>query len=227
MKGYKGFNSKFQAVSNGLTVFQYEVGKTYTHEGELKLYYSGFHFCTDPLDVLRFYAPSTSRYAIVEAENVSEERGTSSKRVCGKITIVREISAVELAQEGNRIGKVTSQRDFDCAIISRGASSIAFAAKAPVALATGRSSYAFAGGGSSMAITCDRGSSADARGQHSIAAALGPYSKAKASIGNRLVLAEYNADYILKDVQAFYVDGESVKADTYYRLSGGKLVECE
>lgn len=77
---------------------QYEVGKTYEIEGEPKLCERGFHFCTSPLAVFEYYAP-TNRFAIVKADEDDVIYGTgvsSNKAVTRRITIVREITLDEI-----------------------------------------------------------------------------------------------------------------------------------
>ena len=89
--GYKGFDKDLRC--HGL---QYEVGKKYKHNGEIELCKSGFHFCENPLDVFDYYGPAGGRFAKIEAEDVSEEKGDDSKRVAKKIKIVSELSIHEL-----------------------------------------------------------------------------------------------------------------------------------
>lgn len=59
----------------------------------------------------------------------------------------------------------------------------------------------------------------------------GKDSKAKGSLGCWIVLTErgeWNGEtYPILDVKAFKVDGEVVKADTWYTLIDGKAVEVE
>ena len=75
---------------------QYKVGKTYVLEGETKLCERGFHFCTSPLEVLKYYDP-TNRFAIVKANEDDVIYGVSShKAVTRRITIVREITLDEI-----------------------------------------------------------------------------------------------------------------------------------
>ena len=87
MRGYKATNKNLMCRD-----FQFEVGKTYKHEGEIELCESGFHFCTKLLDCLTYYAP-TERFFIIEANGVSDEINSyDSKRVCNEITLIEEIS---------------------------------------------------------------------------------------------------------------------------------------
>lgn len=49
--GYKAFKPDFKCRD-----YQYEVGKTFEHEGEIRLYQEGFHFChNDPIVVFQYY----------------------------------------------------------------------------------------------------------------------------------------------------------------------------
>ena len=58
---------------------------------------------------------------------------------------------------------------------------------------------------------------------------VGYNSKARGALGTWIVLAERDewdgAGYPIKDVKAFKVDGEQVKADTWYKLENGVLIE--
>ncbi|SHI23782.1 hypothetical protein SAMN02745823_03763, partial [Sporobacter termitidis DSM 10068] len=52
--------------------------------------------------------------------------------------------------------------------------------------------------------------------------------KAKGGLGAILVIAvENDSDYEIKEWKAFVVDGESIKADTWYTLKDGEIVEAQ
>ena len=60
----------------------------------------------------------------------------------------------------------------------------------------------------------------------------GDESKAKAKTGSWITLAEWKWSdkknrYVPVCVKTEYVDGESIKADTWYKLENGKFVEVE
>lgn len=89
MIGYKGFDKEFRCRG-----MQYEVGKTYRHDGELELCVSGFHFCQNPLAMFEYYPPADSRYALVEATGkvVKDE----NKSCTDELKIVCELTLAEL-----------------------------------------------------------------------------------------------------------------------------------
>ena len=94
MIGYKGFDKDLKCRD-----FQYEVGKEYEHDGKVKLCESGFHFCENPHGVFGHYSPGKgNRFAIVEADGVSDEREGDSKRVAKKLKIKSEISVFEMCR---------------------------------------------------------------------------------------------------------------------------------
>lgn len=54
MRGYKAFLSDMTTRHGDNTV--YEVGKTYTVEGEVKICENGYHFCKKCVDVYDYYS---------------------------------------------------------------------------------------------------------------------------------------------------------------------------
>lgn len=94
MKGYKGFKNDLTCMG-----FQYKVGETHEMNGEIKLCNKGFHFCENPHDIFSYYsAGENNRFCEIEAEDVSNEKGEDSKRVCKKIKITAEISVFQICR---------------------------------------------------------------------------------------------------------------------------------
>ena len=91
---------------------------------------------------------------------------------------------------------------------------------------TGNQSAATNTGDWSVATNTGYQSVATVLGEESVACSLGEYGKAKGAKGCWLVLAEWK-DGHRKDVRCFYVDGESVKANMFYTLKDGELVEAD
>ena len=56
---------------------------------------------------------------------------------------------------------------------------------------------------------------------------LGRKCKARGALGCWLILTERDDDGHILGVQAVKVDGENIKADTWYELCGGKVVEAK
>lgn len=90
IKGYKVFNSDWTCRG-----FQYKVGETFTHNGDIEMCGKGFHFCQKASDCFNYYGfNSNNKVAEVEAIGLVETRG--NKSVTDKIRIVREVSWQEL-----------------------------------------------------------------------------------------------------------------------------------
>ncbi|EOU9570033.1 hypothetical protein ACOJCF_000259 [Pseudomonas aeruginosa] len=87
MTAYKGF--KQDLTCRG---YQFEIGGTYKHEGEVEACASGFHSCEYPLDVFGYYAPGESRFAIVKASGQLSRHDDDSKIASATLVVEAEIS---------------------------------------------------------------------------------------------------------------------------------------
>jgi hypothetical protein len=93
---YKGFHKDL--TCNG---FQYEVGKTYKHDGPVERCAQGFHACEGPLDVWAYYGVTESRFAIVEMGGwVDREKDGDTKIAAAEITIKAELTLPEFIKRG-------------------------------------------------------------------------------------------------------------------------------
>lgn len=151
---YKGFDKNMQCRG-----FQYEVGKEYEMDGEIKCCNRGFHACKSPMEVWDYYDILNSRYAEVEQSAKIGSSGDSAK--------------------------IGSSGDY---------------------------------------------AKIDSTGEDSVIMCAGNSSRAKAKVGSWITLAEWKwSDEKKRDVpvcvKTEYVDGENIKADTWYQLKNGKFVE--
>ena len=203
MKAYKGFNADMTCRG-----FQFEEGKTYEHEGEVKLCESGFHACEDPLDIFGYYAPSGSEFHEVELEGVSDERKDDTKVVAKKITIGARLSIDKI---------IKACVEFRFSKLEKGLKKSGYRG-----VASNSGNYGVASNSGDKGV-------AETSGKHSIAISVGYDSKARGALGTWIVLAERDEwdgeGCPIKDVRAFKVDGEQVKADTWYKLVNGVLIE--
>ena len=230
MKGYKGFDKNWKCRD-----MQYEVGKTY-EEAEARLCNKGLHFCENPFDVFSYYSPENqSRYAVVEAENVTDEKDSDTKRVAKKLTIKTELNLIGIVKAGMEYIKEhinvekIKEKAFDesTAATSGYRSTAATSGNESTAATSGYRSTAATSGDESTAATSGDESTAIVEGEDSVAIALGARSKAKGALGCWLILAEWeeNDDGMYrKDVKCFKVDGEIIKADMFYMLEDGEAV---
>jgi hypothetical protein len=243
MKGYKGFNNKLQCTPNG-KAFQYEVGKTYTHNGPVSLCSKGFHFCEHPLDTWSYYKPMDgNRYAVVDANSVSVETKDDTKRVAQSLTIKAEVkmpallkAAVEFvfskvkssptvsATAGDSAHSATTGNYAHSATTGDSAHSATTGDSAHSAT-TGYYAHSATTGDSAHSATTGDSAQSSVKGNQCIAASLGAAGQAKGLKGNWLVLAEWK-DGKIKAMGIARVDGKKIKADTFYMLVDGKFVEA-
>ena len=178
--------------------FQYEIGKEYVTDTAVACE-SGFHACENPMDVFNYYPPADSRYCTVEQSGEISNRGGDSKVASTKIKLNFEIGLPGLIKAG--VEYILSNVDFT----------------------NNKESNT---GNYSAATNTGYRSASEVSGKESIAVVTGYDSKAKGSIGCWIVLTERDDNMKIIHVQAYEVDGENVKADTYYKLSNKQIVEA-
>lgn len=91
----KGFDANWQCRG-----YQFEIGKTYLHDGPVKACNSGFHACPveyHPLSVFEFYPPAGSRFAIVEQGGATDAENT--KLASASLTITAEITIPDIVKQ--------------------------------------------------------------------------------------------------------------------------------
>ncbi|WP_207900751.1 hypothetical protein, partial [Anaerospora hongkongensis] len=95
---------------------------------------------------------------------------------------------------------------------------------------TGDYSAATNTGNRSAATNTGYQSAASVEGKQSIACGLGVENKAKGVIGCWLVLAEWidaGTEWRLESVKSVLVDGDIIKANTWYKLLNGEFIEAK
>ncbi|EJJ4102979.1 hypothetical protein Q6Z19_003220 [Salmonella enterica] len=93
---FKGFNKDLKCRD-----FQFEIGKTFHHEGKVEACGSGFHACECPFDVFSYYPPAESRYAETISFGITDsEEGGDTKIASSSITIKDELTLPQFIQRG-------------------------------------------------------------------------------------------------------------------------------
>lgn len=92
---YKGFDNNMQCRG-----FQYEVGKEYEMDGEIKCCNRGFHACKSPMEVWDYYDMLNSRYAEVEQSGKIDKEENSTKVCSSRIKIKAELKLADIINIG-------------------------------------------------------------------------------------------------------------------------------
>ena len=228
MKACKGFDKNLRCRG-----FQYEVGGEYTEE-TAELCNRGPHACENPLDTLRYYRPGDSRYCEVEIED-NGQRSSYDSKVCGKhIKIGAEIGLKGVINAGVRFvfDKCESATEENAsgwrgnADASGDSGNAAASGWSGNAAASGDRGNAAASGWSGTAVVTGFAGRATALGEQCLAVAWGEDSLARGTVGNWIVVSERDDDGNIIDVKIAKVDGDTVKADTWYKLVNGEIMEA-
>ena len=221
MKCYKGFDKDLKCFGG----FQYEIGKTFETD-KADICDCGFHACENPMDVFNYFPPSDSRYCEVELD-ANDQTHKDSKRVGKRIRIETEIGLSGLISAGVKF--ILDRVDWkNSAAMNTGDWSAAMnTGDQSAATNTGDRSAATNTGEQSAAMNTGDRSAATVEGNESIAIVTGYRSNAKGAIGCWIVLTERDDDMHILDIKAVRVDGDKIKPDTFYMLSGGEIVEAD
>ena len=238
MKCFKGFDKDLRCKD-----FQYEVGKEYETE-RAEICEEGFHACEFPFDVLWYYNPADSRFCEVELD-ANEQTHDDSNRVGKKIKIGAEIGLSGLVKAGVKFilekadfendnatntgncSAATNTGNYSAATNTGDCSAATNTGYCSAATNTGNYSAATNTGNRSAATNTGDCSAATVEGKESIAIVTGNGSKASGKRGCWLVLTERDKGNHVLGVQAVKVDGETIKEDAFYTLSGGKVTEVK
>ncbi|EJN5625952.1 hypothetical protein NQC88_002617 [Salmonella enterica] len=203
---FKGFNKDLQCRD-----FQFEIGKTFHHDGKVEACCSGFHACECPFDVFSYYPPAESRYAeTISFGVIDREEEGDTKIASASITIKAELTLPQFIQRGiewiwSKIDKSLEQQ-----------------------IMTGDWSAATNTGDWSAATNTGNRSAAEVSGSQSVAASLGIEGKARASEGGAIVLCYRDEDGELIHIRASKVGENGIMPDIWYQLNeDGEFVECE
>lgn len=207
-KAFKGFNKDLTCRG-----FQYEEGKEF-ETARAECCEEGFHACEYPLDCFGYYNPAQSVYHEVELDGDMDQSGSDTKICATKIKIGARLSIA---------GLVKAAIDFTMSRVNKEASS------------DERHGYASATGYRGASSVSD---------PTGVAVAWGHEARAKGCLGAHLILSDWryigekysDGDYKypyrvesweLAGAKLVIVDGEKIKADTYYRCINGEIVEVD
>ena len=285
IKSYKGFDKNLKCRD-----FQYEIGKEYEMDGEIKVCNRGFHACESPFDVFDHYTMIDSRFCEVEQDgNISkEDRGT---KICSsKIKIKAELKLADMINLGvewlkeitspekiktsikdnsSGYGAKIGSSGYDAQIGSSGngaqIGSSGYGAQigssgndaqigssgygAQIGSSGNDAQIGSSGNGAKIGSSgygakigssgygakigsSGYGAKIDSTGEDCVIMCAGINSVAKASKGSWITLSEWSYSdkkkrYIPVCVKTEFVDGEKIKADTYYKLAGGVFKEIQ
>ena len=217
IKSYKGFNKDMTCKNK-----QYEVGKDY-EEDKAVACECGMHACEYPLDCFKYYPPSKSVYCEVEQSGDISRHDDDSKIASTKMRIGAQLNIAGIV---NAAIKYTKEKVEKTCIESKSATAGNRGAATAGDSGAATAGYSGAATAGYSGAATSRGKSST--GENGLSVARGKGVKAKGGLGSILVIAEEEQNSCkISDWKAVVVDGVNIKADTWYTLKDGELIEAE
>ena len=201
MKVYKGTDKDMKCRG-----FQYELGVAVKSDDAIRCGNKGFHSCEAPFDVLRYYPNNDgNRFFVATADGKIDRTGADDSKIASsEITLNAEISFDEL-----RMAQIEyTRKKAESGECGGDVSNLAGGDRSNLA---GGDVSNIAGGDRSLIVGRDD-------------------CKAKAGLNSIIVLSEWKAikgKYTPVCVKAEIVDGNRIKANTWYKLVDGEFTEVE
>ena len=220
-KGYKAFNPGMICKDK-----QYAENTDYEEVGGKICEKGMMHYCVNPFDVLNFYdlvdeSGNFSDFAEVEALD-QPISGSDGKFATKKLHIGAKLSFA---------GFIKACIDYtkEQTIVNMPKSDVTTGNSAQIG-SSGNSAQIGSSGDSAKIGSSGKSAKIDSTGVYSVICCAGHGCTAKAKIGSWITLAEreYSEEKgrsVPRCVKTEYVDGEKIKADTWYRLENGEFVE--
>lgn len=227
MKGFKGFDKGL--VCRGK---KYKENTVFEEEAA-EICKSGMHFCENPFDVLEYYDlvntdGSFNEFAEVVAldECLTDDNKkycTKKLKIGAKLSFSGFVNAcIEFILEKTKIEQTDEE---DETVIGSSGNSAQIGSSGDYAqIGSSGNSAKIGSSGYYAKITSE--------GEDSVICCSGHNSIVRAKKGSWITLSEWEKSFekdrwIPKCVKTKFVDGEIIKADTFYRLENGKFVEVK
>ena len=226
MKVYKGTDKNMQCRGK-----QYVLGKKEVADGAIRCGNKGFHSCEAPFDVLRYY-PNINGNRFFEAEaggKIDKAENDDTKLASSELTLKSEINFAGLVKaqiEYTRKKSNAGTADGDWSNLVGGDGSKLLGGYESN-LVGGDWSNLVGGNESNLA----GGNESNLAGGNSSLIIGRNGCNVKGGLHSVIVLTEWkyddNGNYVPIAVKAEIVDGVRIKADTWYKLKNGELVEAD
>jgi len=222
---FKGFDKEMKCRG-----YQFEIGKTYHHDGEVKACISGFHSCENPLDVLNYYSlisddGQLNKFAIIKASGSISRHGDDTKIASATLTIEAELKLPELVKSA--IKWIADACTTTEPAASGNYSKLAASGYSSQLAASGYSSKLAASGNSSKLAASGNYIQLAASGNSSIAVSAAPNCTASAGKNGCIALTRWVESEKRYRVSVAYVGENGIEENVFYKLNDvGEFVKA-